>query len=207
MSAREEKKRTYSARRFAMAEARCPACGAVMRVEAQRCGGCGFTGAYTMRMFPEQPPALTGILDVAGLWDGEERGWIHKARKKQRKRTGQVDWRVCVVGLDPAVDLSVFGFWLFNAAPLVAEETEEERAWTVLLVIDPAGGRSAVIPGYAAEPWLTDDEWNDALRAMDRLWLKGRTAEGVIAFIETSGKAFERALKRVLRSLVGKERG
>jgi hypothetical protein len=205
MSGRPEKKRAFPARRFAMAEAACPACGTILVQDSPRCPSCRFTGADTMTLFPNQPPPLDDILDAAGVWDDAALREIRNARKKLRRNLPQLDWRVCSVTLNPADDLNAFGFWLFNASPLLPGETEEARAWTVLLVINSADGRVTAVPGYAAEPWLTDEEWRDALRAMFRPWQKGRPAAAVTTFFTTAAKAYDRALVRVLRSNAGKE--
>jgi uncharacterized membrane protein YgcG len=205
MKAMPDTMRPNSVRRFARAEAACPRCATILARDAVRCPNCQFTGADTLAMFAGQPPPLEAVVDAAKLWNESDLRKIRKARQKVVRSLPQFDWRVCAVALDPAVDLDAFAFWLFNTSPLAVGETSEARAWTVLLVIDTANQRATVIPGYGAEPWLTDVEWQRALVVMKRPWENGRSAAAVAAFFAAAGELYQRALSRVLRGKPGRE--
>jgi len=150
-----------------------------------------------MAMFPGAPPPLLPILDVADVWNASDIRLIDAARTDVEKRFPQFRWRFCALDMPPGVKLNLLGFWLLNAAPLVPPETEQDRAWTVLLIINRSNGHAAVIPGYAAEPWITDPAWLDALREMRLPWRSGESGKAVTAFLNASRKLLEREWKNL----------
>ncbi len=121
---------------------------------------------------------------------------IEAARERLRRRFPQFHWRVCCVKLPPATDLSVFGFWLLNACSLQDKETLEERAWTVLLLIDVKSSQAAAIPGYAAENCFDDNQWRKSLHAMAIPWKSGKTADAVVAFFKSCREQLDEYWKR-----------
>ena len=134
----------------------CPACSAPVGDAAARCAACGFTGFDTIAMFSEEAPPLLPVLDAAGIWSSADIRRIESAREKLRRRFPQIQWRVCTVDLAEGTKLPVFGFWLLNAGERYVGETDNDRAWTILLLIDAASGQAAVVPGYGAERCLDD---------------------------------------------------
>jgi hypothetical protein len=174
----------------------CPACRGNVETDSKQCPACQFIGARTSEMFSDTPPPLLPILDAAGIWNSGELRKIETARDEVRRRFPQIQWRICTVILPPETNLSLFGFWLMNACPLHDTETPEERAWSVLLLIDQATGHAATIPGYSAESCLTDDCWKDAIATMAPLWRAGKTADAVAAFFRSSRSHLEAAWKK-----------
>lgn len=182
--------------RHAAAGPVCPACREPVAVAAQLCASCGFTGGDTMTMFSDPAPPFMPVLDAAGIWNHDDVRKIEAARRKLRGSHPQFHWHVCSVMLPPGTSLPLFGFWMLNACPLYAGETEQERAWAVLLLIDAATGCAAVIPGYSAEPWLGDADWTAALSAMSVSWQAGDAGGAVLRFFETSARLLNRSWKK-----------
>lgn len=149
-----------------------------------------------MRIFTDSPPPLLPILDAAGIFMEADTRKIVKAREAIGRRFPQFRWRVCSVNLPLETRLSLFGFWLLNACPLDTNETANERAWTVLLLINANTGQAAVIPGYAAEPFLSDDGWNTALATMAPAWQVGNPSEAVVCFLKNTRILLNQAAMR-----------
>ncbi len=188
--------RRRSSRHAPQGITRCPACGGTVKPDVNWCPTCGFTGADSTVLFPDPPPPLLPILDAAGLLrDGDLRK-IQLERDSLRRRFPQFHWRICTVSLPDGTGLPVFGFWLLNACPLHESETAEDRAATFLLLVDAASGQAAVIPGYAAEPYLSDDDWKIVLTAMTAPWQAGNPAEAIVAFFKASRRHLDAAWKR-----------
>jgi hypothetical protein len=162
----------------------CPACGHKVLADAKWCDSCHFTGARTMDMFPDSPPPLLPVLDAAAVWNTAEIQEIEEARRKLLKIFPQFRVNVWSVDLPPDTALPVFGFWLINACPLDKEESAEDRAWTVLLLINAGTGQAAAIPGYSAERILTDSDWKKILTSMAVEWKSGQRGAAVISFFE-----------------------
>ena len=186
--------RNTSSRRLTFGAA-CPACAAPVAADAKWCPACNFTGGDTVVMFPDPPPPLMPLLDAAGLWIPDEMKMIETAREKLRRRFPQFHFHICTVMLPPETKLPAFGFWLLNVCPFYVNETAEDRAWTVLLLINARTGQAAVIPGYSAEHWISDEDWTKILATMSPAWKAGKSAQAVIRFFETSAACLDRSWK------------
>lgn len=173
----------------------CPACGEPLTTDSNWCPACNFTGAQTVDLFPESPPPLLPILDAAGILNEREIWKIEAARDSLRRRFPQFQWRICTVVLPAEANLSLFGFWLLNACPLHGKESTEDRAATVLLLINAGSGQVAAIPGYAVESVLSDDDWKAILATMAVPWRAGHPVESVIRFFKNTRIHLERVWK------------
>lgn len=173
----------------------CPKCAVAVAADARRCPDCGFTGADSVALFSESAPPLMPVLDAAGLWGPEELKVIEASREKLRRRFPQFKFHVCTVMLPEETSLPAFGFWLLNVSPMDVGETAEDRAWSVLFLIDVRSGNASVIPGYRAEPWISDDDWKKVMSACVAPWRSGKTAQTVIRFFETSATFLEQSWK------------
>lgn len=193
--------REYSPRRFAVGGIRCPSCGDKLERDAKWCAACGFTGAKTLEMFGDNPPPLLPLLDAADLWDAKDQRMIKAAVARFNRRFPQIRWRICGVSLDPEASLPLFGFWLLNASPLTEGETDEDRSWTVILVMEEAAGRCSVTAGYRAEVWLSDDIWRKALGQTQPHFRQGSRGLAVASFLKTSQALFEKAWRRSRKQL------
>lgn len=140
-----------------------------------------------MLLFPDPAPPLLPVLDAAGLWSPRQVREIEAAREKLRRRFPQFRFHICTVMLPPETSLPVFGFWLLNVCPLCVGETTADREWSVLLAINARTGAVAAVPGYAAERWLSDDDWRKALAAMGTPWKSGDTSGAVLRFLTAAG--------------------
>jgi hypothetical protein len=148
-----------------------------------------------MDLFPEAPPPLLPILDAAGILSERDVWKIEAARDKLRRRFPQFHWRVCTVVLPAESDLLVFGFWLLNVCPLHGNESAEDRAATVLLLINAGTGQVAAVPGYAVESVLSDENWKTVLATMAAPWRDGQPVDAVIRFFNHARIHLERAWK------------
>jgi hypothetical protein len=185
-----------SSRAVSLGVVQCPACGGPLNVDANWCPRCNFTGGDTVAMFSDPPPPLLPILDAAGILKENDLLKIESARESLRSRFPQFHWRVCTVILPPESSLSLFGFWLLNACPLLGEETLENRASTVLLLINADSGQVTAVPGYAVESYLSDDTWKLILSSMTEPWRSGKPGEAIVCFFTTARSHLEIAWKR-----------
>lgn len=174
----------------------CPACGGPLKPHSTHCPTCRFTGADSIGLFGESPPPLLPILDAAGIFTAGDERRIEAARDALHRRFPQFQWRVCTVSLPAESRLPLFGFWLLNACPFHGTETVDERAWTVLLLINADTGQAAVVPGYAAEPVLSDDEWKSIMATMAGPWRSGKPAQAVVRFFKGSRDQLNRSWRR-----------
>ncbi len=174
----------------------CPSCGRPVKPDSKWCPGCHFTGAHTLELFPTDPPPLLPLLDAAGILTDDAKRKITATRELLMRRFPQFKWRICTISIPAETSMPLFGFWLLNACPLDKDESEKDRRWTVLLLINADTGKAAVVPGYAAEPFLSDDEWKSILVGMTHAWQRGDAGRAIVQFLEDSRKQLARAWKR-----------
>lgn len=182
----------------------CPSCLLRLPETADWCPGCQFTGADTIAMFPLPLPPLQMVFDAADLWTTAEIGKMKKRLDRMQRRFPQIHWSIYSVDAGDVPNLRLFGFWLLNASPLAEGETEELRSWTILVIFNGASGKVALVPGYAAEPWVSDDQWQRALAEMSESWQAGKRWAGLKRFFDASEKALRQAHSRVRRQLRGR---
>lgn len=175
-----------------------------MKADSKWCNACHFTGAQTLDLFPQPPPPLLPVLDAACIFSDRDVWRIDQARGRLHRRFPQFQWRVCTVDLLPGTDLSVFGFWLLNVCPLYRHEKAEDRAGTLLLLINSGTGEVAAVPGYAVEHVLSDDQWRTILVTMKDPWRAGRPVEAVIQFFKSTRRELESAWERYGVRFIGK---
>jgi len=137
-----------------------------------------------MDMFLSEPPPLLPVFDAAAIWSDADLTDIEAARVKLRTSFPQFRPHVWSVMLPPGTSLPVFGFWLLNTCLHHDGETEQERSWAVLLLINAATSESAVIPGYSAENWLSNEDWKKVVSSMSPMWKAGNPGPAVIDFFE-----------------------
>lgn len=201
MSGLVESTRRYSAKRFAVGAIVCPSCLQRLPEAVNRCPGCEFTGADTLALFPQPLPPLQMVLDAAGLWTDAELLKIKGRIEKLQRRFPQIHWSLYSLDAGEVSNLRLFGFWLLNASPLAEGETEEQRAWTILVVFNGARGKVSLVPGYGVEPWVPDGQWQQALFSMAAAWNSGDHWRAVSRFFNASEKLLRVAHTRVMRQL------
>jgi hypothetical protein len=141
-----------------------------------------------MDLFPYATPELSQVLDSAGVLPAGGRTAILAEMKRSIRRYPQFQWRVVLARLPSEMSLPLFGFWLINACPLGAHETPKQRAWTVLLVVNPLTEQASVVTGYAAEPYISDEIWKNTLLEASRFWKAQNPAFAIVRFLKMSRK-------------------
>lgn len=174
----------------------CPACCRPVEPGARTCSECHFSADVALAIFPGPPPPLLPVLDAADLLTEKGRTDAERAIAGMRLRFPQIHWRICTVHLPRSTRLPLFGFWLLNACALEDGESADDRAWTILLLLDAGSGRAAVIPGYAAERYLSDRGWESLLAKMKVRWELGDAAGAVTAFFQAARRELDRVWKR-----------
>ena len=105
------------------------------------------------------------------------------------------------MNLAPEMNLALFGFWLLNACPLLSDETDESREWTVLLLVDGASTRVSISCGYRAEVWVSTEMWNQIIPDATALISKQKPLKAVLHLIQRSEKLFETAWQHAKQQL------
>ena len=161
---------------------RCPECSRLLRERTvSRCDYCGFSFSYLNKLLPEaQLPALEPILDFSKKLDKYEKKTIKKASSRLKKRYPQFILKVCLIPLQPEIEVRQMALWMVNQCPTLKNENETDRGWYVLLLIDTAKCRSALAYGYQADIFIPDESSWKIITKLNRS-LKKQKLGSVIA--------------------------
>ncbi|MBK1831771.1 TPM domain-containing protein [Verrucomicrobiaceae bacterium R5-34] len=159
----KQKTKRYPARIFCRATIVCPSCLKRFKERAEQCPHCGFDAHSTVRQFNYTPPVLECLMDHAGVTDDQTRSAVIAASDRVSAMFPQVKLYFCMVRLGEEVKLPEFGFWMMNACILQEGQTEIDRAWSILLIVDVERGIASVTPGYAIEAFMEDSGWEKLL--------------------------------------------
>lgn len=177
----------------------CPGCHIILPEAFEECPRCRFSGHVAVEKFPFAAPPLEVFIDPVGYLSEDARGKIDKALGSLKKRYPQVCLSICIIDLAEETDPREFGFWMFNASKVRNEQEKASRPWTILLLIDDQNGRASVTPGYAIEPFLNDEDWEDLLW-MERKHFFAKDYElGVLRFIDGALQILKEGAARSLR--------
>ncbi|MBT8043463.1 MAG: TPM domain-containing protein [Verrucomicrobiae bacterium] len=164
MAETTEKWTEFPARMFDRATVVCPSCLQRFKQAEDHCERCGFDAYKTVKSFPFKPPVMERFMDHAGVLDERLVYDLNDAADKFSVRFPQVGLYFCTIEMDDPVSLSEFGFWMMNACQLQEGQKEEDRAWSILLLIDVRRGILSLTPGYAIEAFIEDSSWENALQ-------------------------------------------
>lgn len=146
------------------------------------------------------------MIDPEQFWDPAARKRLEKKLSELRRLFPQVHWCLLTISLPEQTPLRLFNFWFFNVSPIEAPATAEQRAWTILLTLDAKHRRVSVMPGYAIEPMIADDEWEKVLLVLRESERKGDMLAGYLQFFEETKQLLIKASER-MRDIIAHEEG
>lgn len=149
---------------------------------------------------------MTTIMDTESFWDEKSQKILHKKLAEMQRLFPQISWCLLTLSLPESANLRLFNFWFFNVSPLAETSSAEQRAWTILLTLDRQHGRIAVMPGYAVEPLIADDEWEKILLTLRESERKGNMLAGYLQFFDETKLYLIKASER-MRDIIAHEEG
>jgi len=180
----KQRRKRYPARIFCRATVVCPSCLARFKEKADQCPRCGFDAHSTVKQFTYTPPVLECFMDHAGVTDEKTRTAVIGASDRITTRFPQLKLNFCLVKLGQGVKLPEFGFWMMNACRLQQGQTESDRAWSVLLLVDVERGIVSVTPGYAIEAFMEDSGWERLLTNISPQLDSGDYREALLGYVQ-----------------------
>ncbi|MGB0775210.1 MAG: TPM domain-containing protein [Akkermansiaceae bacterium] len=178
---------------FYRATVTCPSCFKKSRDASERCSACGFDALQAVQKFQFTPPTLDCVIDSAGLLDEKTIERITLTAQTLKAKFPQFGFYFCLVDMGNTVNLSEFAFWMMNACRLQDGQTEMDRAWSVLLVIDSVSGQVALTPGYAAEAFIEDSGWEAAIRDISPLLREAQYGDAILNYLTHAEKLLHTA--------------
>lgn len=158
---------------------RCPYCQASLHPQTTECPACRVTFPRTVTLLGATPRMAPGIADSTGSLTPKE---IHKLRKRiatLQRRFPQAVIQIVIRSLPDDHPFTLYAFWLFNAGAFAGEGRRGKDNHSILLLIDPRRGESALIPGYGLEMLLSDEALGHLLDLAGPVWQAQMWAEGI----------------------------
>jgi uncharacterized membrane protein YgcG len=196
-----ERRKEYPARIFNRATVVCPSCLQRFKESADQCQRCGFDAYRVVKQFPYTPPVLDRIMDYAGVADERLCADLNAAIDKLLRRFPQVDFYFCFVEMDDPVSMSEFGFWMMNACRLQYGQVENDRAWSLLLLIDTKHGLVSLTPGYAIEAFVEDSGWEQTLRQISEDLAAGNYRKALLDYIKAAEALLRQSANEVSKKV------
>lgn len=110
---------------------------------------------------------------------------------KMKKRIAQIQRRFPDLVLQVVVNsfpedhpFSMHVFWLFNAGNFAGDSQRGKDNHALLVVLDPARGEAAIMPGYGLEPFLKTEALDHLLELAGPAWENSRWADGIFQVLD-----------------------
>lgn len=140
-------------------------------------------------------------MDHAGVTHERLRSDVTAASDALARRFPQVGLYFCLVNLDQDVRLSEFGFWMMNACQLQQGQTESDRAWSILLLVDVKTGMVTVTPGYAIEAFMEDSGWENLLKDISPQLHSEDYREALLGYVQGAETLLWQAAQKVKNTI------
>ena len=187
---------------------RCPECAMLLkkRIPA-RCEYCGFSFGYLKKLFPlDQLPPLETLLDFSNKLESDEKKRILKAISFIQRRYPQIIPKVCLLPLQPNVQVHQMALWMINQCPLPEGEEKQDKEWYALLLIDTSNTRCCLAYGYQAEIFIPDESSFKLISTLNRSLKKDRIGDpivellnDIVPLLDSTKKMLKRKYKRFKR--------
>ncbi len=187
---------------------RCPECLKLLRKRAlERCDYCGFSFSYLEKLLPvKQLPPLETLLDFSKKLEDNEKERILEAISFIHKRYPQFIPKVCLLPLQSDAEVQQMALWMINKCPVIEGETEADKEWYVLLLIDTSAAKCALTYGYQAEIFIPDGSSSRLVSTLNRTLKKDRIGKdieellnGIVPILNSTKKTLKRKFKRFKR--------
>ncbi len=161
------------------------------------CPSCRLTLDRANALLGPIPRISTGVSDLAGaLPKGDAR--------KIAKAIGRLTWTFPQVSVNVLLHLfptehpfELHVFWIFNAAGLSPESQKGGENRSILLALDPAQEKSALMVGYGLEPYLGDEALDHLLELSEPAWKSGEWTRGILELLGGLDRLLESAALEV----------
>ena len=159
-----------------------------------RCPECKLSLQRLDLKFGMVPRHSRYLSDRSGRLTVPQMDALREALRLFEKKFPQSLFSVLVTELTQGYSVSEYAFWMANRARFSSLEKTRGDNFDLLLVIDVASNAAALTTGYGLEPYVTEEDLEDALNAMARPLRENDLVAGIHACIRAlTGKLRERS--------------
>jgi len=176
---------------------KCPYCDLPAFDGIVSCDGCGFDLSMADRMFGMPPHVSPGVSDPVKLLTKSQIEKVQARIEEFHRTFPQVTLGLVIHRLPAEAPLRPYMFWLSERAQVFPQTASGSDARGVMVLFDAENGRLGLLPGYALEDLLTEQDFHAALAHGDRAFSKGQIVKGFAAVIDGVEKMLKTAWDRV----------
>jgi uncharacterized membrane protein YgcG len=163
---------------------RCPFCQLALHPSAAECPSCRLTFPRTSALLGAVPRLTPMLADTTRSLTSADHAKVKRRIETMRRRFPELTMQVVMHEFSSEHPFSMHVFWLFNAAAFDAGGSRGKDNHALLLVIDPARGESAIMPGYGLEPFLNHEALDHLLELATPSWAEERWADGILRVLD-----------------------
>ena len=162
---------------------RCPYCRTPLRETSPECPSCRLSYSRALALLGPVPRLTPWICDNTRLLGTLGTRRVRSALDRLHRRYPQLRPHVMLREFPGPHPFELQVFWLFNAGGFSPEDQKGAANRTVLLAIDPPGGRAAIMVGYGLEPFLGDEALDRLVEIADPSLRAGKYADGILTVL------------------------
>ncbi|MEP6808956.1 MAG: TPM domain-containing protein [Chthoniobacterales bacterium] len=163
---------------------KCPACATLLPTPVPRCPQCKLSLQRLDLKFGLVPRHSRYLSDRSGALALPEMDALRKDLRLFEKKFPQILLSVLVTELPIGTKVNEYSFWMANRARFSSVEKTQNDNFDLLLVIDVVSKKAALVSGYGLEPYVSEEDLQDALQPTAAPLRAGKIADGIRACIE-----------------------
>jgi hypothetical protein len=161
------------------------------------CPSCRLTFDRASALLGPMPRIGPGISDLAHALPKGDAKKITKALHRLTWTFPQVSLHVLLHLFPTEHPFDLHVFWIFNGGGLSPESLKGGENRAILLTLDPAQEKSALMVGYGLEPYLGDEALDHLLELSEPAWRAGEWTRGILELIAGLDRSLESAALEV----------
>ena len=162
---------------------KCPSCAAPLAEPVPRCPECKISLQRLDIKFGLVPRHSRYLSDRVGRLTLPQMESLREALRLFERKFPQSLFSVLVADLPRGSSVSEYAFWMANRARFSSLEKTAGDNFDLLLVIDVTSNTAALTTGYGLEPYVEEEDLQEALKALVQPLRDGKMADGIQACV------------------------
>jgi len=169
----------------------CPFCQTLQQADASECPACRLTFPRTSALVGALPRLAPVVADTTRSLGAAAEAKLKLRIAEIQRRFPQLVLQVVMHVFPEEHPFSMHAFWLFNAGNFAGDISRGKDNHALLVVLDPARGEAAIVPGYGLESFLRTEALDHLLVLAGPAWENSRWADGLLGVLDGLDRLLE----------------
>lgn len=175
----------------------CPFCRTSLAADATECKACRVTYPRTSALVGAMPRVSPVVSDSTSSLSAADLRKLRRRIDEIQRRFPQLVMQLLIHYFPEEYPFSMHVFWIFNAGNFAGDSHRGKDNHALLVVLDPHRKESAIVPGYALEPFLKSEALDHLLELASPMWEKEAWADGFFRVLDGLDQLLESVAIRV----------